>query len=126
MSKGLGIFAMAATTLLAAGTSAVHGGDYSVIAPADPSVRSVQESDQPSQLSQTAEPSMPAEQLGHESLLSGTSGQSVGNFPVNSHSGTPTVVLDDQEVSAILGKTVRSNAGEEMGRIIDVIVGRDG
>jgi hypothetical protein len=36
------------------------------------------------------------------------------------------VVLDDQELSAILGKGVRSNAGEEMGRIIDVIVGRDG
>jgi sporulation protein YlmC with PRC-barrel domain len=36
------------------------------------------------------------------------------------------VVLDDQEVSAILGKGVRSNAGEDMGRIIDVIVSRDG
>src|SRR5262249_41032104 len=35
------------------------------------------------------------------------------------------VVLDD-EVSAILGKGVRSNAGEDMGRIVDVIVGRDG
>jgi hypothetical protein len=36
------------------------------------------------------------------------------------------VVLDDQEVSAILGKSVQSNAGEDMGRIVDVIVGRDG
>jgi sporulation protein YlmC with PRC-barrel domain len=36
------------------------------------------------------------------------------------------VVLDDQQVSAILGKSVRSNAGEDMGRIVDIIVSRDG
>ena len=40
-----------------------------------------------------------------------------------SHSGTPAVVL---ETSLILGKSVRSNAGEDMGRIVDVIVSRDG
>ena len=34
--------------------------------------------------------------------------------------------LDDQEVSAILGKSVRSSAGEDMGRIVDVIVSHDG
>ena len=50
----------------------------------------------------------------------------VGNSPLNPHNGTPAVVLDDQEVSAILGKSVRSNAGEDMGRIVDVIVSRDG
>ena len=43
-----------------------------------------------------------------------------------SNPGTPAVVLDDQEVSAILGKSVRSNAGEDMGRIVDVIVSGDG
>ena len=69
---------------------------------------------------------MPAVQLGQESSLSGTPAPSVGNLPLNPHSGTPAVVLDDQEVSAILGKSVRSNAGEDMGRIVDVIVGRDG
>jgi hypothetical protein len=31
-----------------------------------------------------------------------------------------------QEVSAILGKSVRSSAGEDMGRIVDIIVGRNG
>jgi sporulation protein YlmC with PRC-barrel domain len=41
-------------------------------------------------------------------------------------SGTPAVVMDDQEVSAILGKSVRSSAGEDMGRIVDVIVSHDG
>jgi hypothetical protein len=36
------------------------------------------------------------------------------------------VVLDDQEVSSIVGKSVRSSADEDMGRIVDVIVNRDG
>jgi hypothetical protein len=36
------------------------------------------------------------------------------------------MVLDDQEVSTILGKSVRSSADEDMGRIVDIIVSRDG
>jgi hypothetical protein len=124
MSNGLGITAVAA--MLAAATSVVHGGDYSAIAQADQSARLVQRWAQASQLSQTAEPSMPAEQLGQESSLSGTPPPSVGNLPLNLPAGTAAVVLDDQEVSAILGKGVRSNTGEDMGRIVDVIVGRDG
>jgi hypothetical protein len=36
------------------------------------------------------------------------------------------MVLDDQEVSTILGKSVRSSAEEDMGRIVDIIVSRDG
>jgi len=36
------------------------------------------------------------------------------------------MVLDDQEVSTILGKSVRSSADEDMGRIVDIIVNRDG
>jgi sporulation protein YlmC with PRC-barrel domain len=125
MSNGLGIAAVAATTLLATVTSVVQGGDYSAIAQADQSARSVQRRTQASQLSQTAEPSMPAAHLGQESSP-GTAASSVGNLPLNPHSGTPAVVLDDQEVSAILGKSVRTNSGEDMGRIVDVIVGRDG
>jgi PRC-barrel domain len=46
--------------------------------------------------------------------------------PPNSSPGTPAMVLDDQEVSTILGKSVRSNADEDMGRIVDIIVSRDG
>src|SRR5215831_6342076 len=38
----------------------------------------------------------------------------------------PATVLDDQEVSTILGKSVRSSADEDMGRIVDIIVSRDG
>ena len=126
MRIGLGITAVAATTLLAAATSVVHGGDYPSVAQADQSAQSVRGGAQTSQLSQTAEPSMPTVQLGQDSSLSGSPAPSVGNFPLNPHSGTPAVVLDDQEVSAILGKSVRSNAGEDMGRIVDVIVSRDG
>ena len=39
----------------------------------------------------------------------------------------PTVtVLDHQEVQGILGREVRSDANEKMGRIVDVIVDRSG
>ena len=126
MSNSLGITAVAATTLLAAATSVVHGGDYSAIGREDQSARSVQRWAQASQLSQAAEPSMPAVQLGPESSVSGIPAPSVGNLPLGPRGGTSAVVLDDQEVSTILGKDVRSNAGEDMGRIVDVIVGRDG
>jgi PRC-barrel domain len=46
--------------------------------------------------------------------------------PPNPSPGTPAMVFDDQEVSTILGKSVRSNADEDMGRIVDIIVSRDG
>lgn len=126
MSNILGITAVAATISIAAATGGVHGGDYSAIAQADQSARSVRGWAQASQLSQTAEPSMPAVQLGQESPPLGTPAPPVGNSLLNPHSGTPAVVLDDQQVSAILGKSVRSNAGEDMGRIVDIIVSRDG
>lgn len=40
--------------------------------------------------------------------------------------GTPAAVLDDQQVEGILGKSIRSSAGDNMGRIVDVIVTRAG
>jgi PRC-barrel domain len=46
--------------------------------------------------------------------------------PATTEDGTPATVVDDREVEGILGKSVRSNAGEELGQIIDVIVKRDG
>lgn len=46
--------------------------------------------------------------------------------PVITGDGTPATVIDDREVEGILGKNVRSSAGEDMGQIIDVIVNRDG
>jgi hypothetical protein len=49
--------------------------------------------------------------------------QLVGRFCC---SGTPAVVLDDQEVSTILGKSVRSSADEDMGRVVNIVVSRDG
>jgi sporulation protein YlmC with PRC-barrel domain len=38
----------------------------------------------------------------------------------------PTVAIDKQEVQTILGKNVRDAAGDDMGRIIDVVVDRTG
>jgi hypothetical protein len=46
--------------------------------------------------------------------------------PAVTEDGTPATVIDDREVEGILGKSVRSNADEDMGQIIDVIVKRDG
>ena len=45
---------------------------------------------------------------------------------VTTGDGTPATVIDDRDVEGILGKNVRSSAGEDMGQIIDVIVNRDG
>lgn len=36
------------------------------------------------------------------------------------------MVVDDQEIEGILGKSVRSNAGEDVGRIVDILVSRSG
>jgi hypothetical protein len=36
------------------------------------------------------------------------------------------VVVPTQDAQAVLGKNVRSSAGEDMGHLIDIIVGRDG
>jgi hypothetical protein len=36
--------------------------------------------------------------------------------------GTPAVVVDNQEIQGVLGKSVRSSAGEDMGRIVDVLI----
>jgi hypothetical protein len=126
MIIGLGIIAVATTTLTVAAMSGAHGGDYSAAAQADRSARSVQGWAQARRLSETAEPSTPAVQLGQESLPSGALAPPAGNSPLNPDSGTPAGVLDDQDASPILGKSVRSSAGEDMGRIVDVIVSRDG
>ncbi|RVU16450.1 PRC-barrel domain containing protein [Methylobacterium oryzihabitans] len=40
--------------------------------------------------------------------------------------GTPATVLDTQDYDGVLGKPVRSAAGEDMGRIIDIIVDKEG
>ena len=40
--------------------------------------------------------------------------------------GTPATVMDNQEIEGILGKSVRSNADEDMGRIVDILVNRTG
>ena len=41
-------------------------------------------------------------------------------------SGLTAATLDPHDVEAILGKSVRSSAGEDMGRLVDVVVDREG
>jgi PRC-barrel domain len=78
-----------------------------------------------SQLAQTPNPP-PAGQPGPESSTSSAPALPPAAPPSNPSPSTPAVVLDDQEVSTILGKSVRSSADEDMGRIVDIIVSRDG
>jgi len=80
---------------------------------------------QPGQLAQTPERAPPPTgQVGPENPPS-TAPAPPAAAPPNPSPGTPATVLDDQEVSTILGKSVRSSADEDMGRIVDIIVSRD-
>jgi PRC-barrel domain len=80
---------------------------------------------QPGQIAQTPERAPPPTgQAGPENPPS-TAPTPPAAAPPNPSSGTPATVLDDQEVSTILGKSVRSSADEDMGRIVDIIVSRD-
>ena len=92
----------------------------------------------PWRLTQQAEPStppaqpaapleQPAQEKAPENTPSGAPSPPAANAPPAAPpAGTPAVVLDDQEVSGIVGKSVRSSADEDMGRIVDVIVSQDG
>ena len=73
-----------------------------------------------------AEPSTPTGQPSQETRPSVPPSAPTAAPPASSPTGTPAVVLDDQEVSGIVGKSVRSIADEDMGRIVDIIVNRDG
>jgi PRC-barrel domain len=120
MRIGSGIAAGIAITLIAAAAGIVHS-DNSDLSRPESTVRAAQ-----ARQTSQAEPSPPAAQSGQESQPTAPPSPPAAAPPPNPPAGTPAVVLDDQEVSAILGKGVRSNAGEDMGRIIDVIVSRDG
>lgn len=44
----------------------------------------------------------------------------------NASTGTPAVVLNGEQVESIMGKKIRSSRGEDMGRIVDLIVDKTG
>ena len=46
--------------------------------------------------------------------------------PHSPKDGTPAVVVDDNQVENLLGRDVKSAAGEKLGQITDVIAGRGG
>lgn len=46
--------------------------------------------------------------------------------PAGSPQGTPATVLDTQDYESLLGRSVRSAGGDELGRVIDVIIDKDG
>ena len=81
---------------------------------------------QPRQVAQTPQPSPPPTGQVRPENPPSTAPAPPAAAPPNPSPGTPATVLDDQEVSTILGKSVRSSADEDMGRIVDIIVSRDG
>ena len=117
MRTGLAIIAIVAVGLIAA-----------VSAYSDASGRAEQaaRSAQARQVAQTPEPSPPPMGQSAPENPPSTAAPPAAAPPSNPSPGTPAVVLDDQEVSTILGKSVRSSAGEDMGRIVDIIVSHDG
>lgn len=46
--------------------------------------------------------------------------------PTSAKGETPAVVLNDEDVSTVLGQKVFSTAGKNMGRVVDIIVDRKG
>ncbi len=46
--------------------------------------------------------------------------------PETAKPGTPAMVFDTQQVAAVLGKLVRSSTGEDMGRLVDLLVDHQG
>ena len=119
MRIGTGTAAVIAITLIAA--SGVYG-DSADTGQADPSAQPAQ----PRRFAQPAEPSSPPGPSVQQTLPSAVPSAPTPAPSASSPSGTPAIVFDDQEVSGILGKGVRSSADEDMGRIVDVIVNRDG
>jgi hypothetical protein len=115
MRTGLVIIAIVAVGLIAA-----VGAFSDASGRAEQAARSAQAR----QVAQTPEPSPPP--TGQPENPPSTAAPPATAPPSNPPPGTPAVVLDDQEVSTILGKSVRSSAGEDMGRIVDIIVSHDG
>jgi len=127
MRIGSGTAAVIALALIAAGD--VHGAGLGSDQAGKPTW--------PWRLTQQAEPStppaqpaapleQPAQEKAQENRPSGAPSPPAANAPPAAPpAGTPAVVLDDQEVSGIVGKSVRSSADEDMGRIVDVIVSHD-
>ncbi|MDP4025697.1 PRC-barrel domain-containing protein [Methylobacterium sp. NEAU 140] len=46
--------------------------------------------------------------------------------PAAAQQGTPATVLDTQDYESLLGRSVRSAGGDELGRVIDVIIDKEG
>jgi hypothetical protein len=123
MRIGSGTAAVIAITLIAAGS--VHGDS---LGPGQTGLSGWlrQFAQQAEPLTPPERPAAPAELPAQENRPSAAPSTPAATPPGTSPTGTPAVVLDDQEVSGIVGKSVRSNADEDMGRIVDIIVNQDG
>ena len=127
MRIGSGTAAVIAITLIAAGSA--HGDSLGPgPGPGQTGLSAWlrQFAQQAEPLTPPERPAAPAEPPAQENRPSAAPSTPAATPPGTSPTGTPAVVLDDQEVSGIVGKSVRSNADEDMGRIVDIIVNQDG
>jgi PRC-barrel domain len=123
MRIGSGTAAAVAITLIAAGS--VHGDSLGRgQTGASAWLRQLAQQAEPA--TPAERPAAPAEPPAQENRPSAAPSTPAATPPGTSPTGTPAVVLDDQDVSGIVGKSVRSNADEDMGRIVDIIVNQDG
>lgn len=81
--------------------------------------------DAPAQTGTTAPPAQ-SPSLPPPATPNGPAPQGAVQVPPPSPQGTPATVLDTQDYEGVLGKGVRSAAGEDMGRIVDVILDKEG
>jgi hypothetical protein len=71
-----------------------------------------------------ADPTTSAAPAAQSPATAPTSGAASQPSPANTEPAA--VTIDKQQVQTILGKNVRSSASEDMGRLVDVVVDRDG
>jgi hypothetical protein len=75
-------------------------------------------------------PPLPSVAAPPQSPASGARTNDTASMPqsaaVDAGKGGLSAAIDPHDVEVILGKNVRSSAGEDMGRLVDVVVDRDG
>jgi sporulation protein YlmC with PRC-barrel domain len=80
----------------------------------------------PSAIAQTATPQTPTQQTPTEQAPTQTPKPAAAQPPAPPKDATPAEVLDDKDVETVLGREIYSIAGEDMGRIVDVLVDHKG
>jgi sporulation protein YlmC with PRC-barrel domain len=77
-------------------------------------------------VAQTSTPQTPTQQAPTQQAPTQTAKPGAAQPPAPPKDATPAEVLDDKDVETVLGREIYSIAGEDMGRIVDVLVDHKG